>query len=175
MPARYKLLLGVVGLVVLTDQITKTLVDKSMAIYATRPLIPGLLDLHYIRNTGAAFGFLSGSHSAFRIPFFIVVSLFAIGIILYLFRKMEESEQVVPLALSLVLGGAIGNLIDRVRLGEVIDFIYAHYRRFAWPAFNVADITITVGVILLILRMFVFQGRASREASRPDNQPDARP
>ena len=76
---------------------------------------------------------------------------------------MEESEVVVPVALSMVLGGAVGNLIDRIRLGEVIDFIYFHYQRFAWPAFNVADIAITAGVLLLILRMFFLEKRKDPE------------
>ncbi len=160
---RYLLLFLVGGVVVALDQVTKVWVDHSMRLYGTKPIISGFLDFHYIRNSGAAFGFLSGSQSQFRIPFFVGISILAIGIILYLFHKMEESEIVVPVALSLVLGGAVGNLIDRVRLGEVIDFIYFHYMRFAWPAFNVADIAITVGVFLLILRMFFLEKRQSSE------------
>ena len=156
-PRRYNMLLGVGSLVVLIDQITKIWVDKTMKLYETTPIVPGLLDLHYIRNTGAAFGFLSGSHAGFRIPFFILVSSVAIGIILFLFYKLEESEVVMPLALSLVLGGAIGNLIDRIRLGEVIDFILFHYKAFQWPSFNVADIGISVGVTLLVLKIFLFE------------------
>lgn len=158
-PHRYSLLLGVGSLVVLIDQATKIWVDKTMNLYESTPIVPGLLDLHYIRNTGAAFGFLSGSHSGFRIPFFILVSSVAIGIILFLFYKLEDSEVMMPLALSLVLGGAIGNLIDRIRLGEVIDFILFHYKAFQWPAFNVADIGITVGVTLLVLRIVVLEKR----------------
>ncbi len=158
-PRRYSLLLVVGGLVVLIDQATKIWVHQTMRIYESTPIVPGLLDFHYIRNTGAAFGFLSGSHAGFRIPFFILVSSVAIGIILYLFWKLEESEVVMPLALSLVLGGAIGNLIDRIRLGEVIDFILFHYKAFRWPAFNVADIGITIGVFLLIIRIFLFERR----------------
>jgi signal peptidase II len=150
-------LLGVGSLVVLIDQITKIWVDKTMNLYESTPIVPGLLNLHYIRNTGAAFGFLSGSHAGFRIPFFILVSCLAIGIILFLFYKLEESEIVMPLALSLVLGGAIGNLIDRIRLGEVIDFILFHYKAFQYPAFNVADIGITVGVALLVLKIFLLE------------------
>lgn len=149
---------------VLIDQGTKIWVDTSMRLYESRPLIPGLLDLHYIRNTGAAFGFLAGSSIAFRIPFFIVISTLAVGIILFLFHKLEESEAVVPVALALVLGGAMGNLVDRVRLGEVIDFILIHYKRFQWPAFNVADIGISVGVGLLIIRMFLLERRESKRA-----------
>ena len=158
-PRRCNMLLGVGSLVVLIDQITKIWVDKTMNLYESTPIVPGLLDLHYIRNTGAAFGFLSGSHAGFRIPFFILVSSFAIGIILFLFYKLEDSEVVMPLALSLVLGGAIGNLIDRIRLGEVIDFILFHYKAFRWPAFNIADIGITVGVTLLVFRILVLEKR----------------
>jgi signal peptidase II len=158
-PNRYNVLLGVGSLVVLIDQITKIWIDKTMSLYQSTPIVPGLLDLHYIRNTGAAFGILSGSHTGFRIPFFILVSSVAIGIILFLFYKLEESEVMMPLALSLVLGGAIGNLIDRIRLGEVIDFILFHYKAFQWPAFNVADIAITVGVTLLVLKIFLLEKR----------------
>jgi signal peptidase II len=165
-PARYGLLIGVGSLVVLIDQVTKIWVDRTMRYGESRPILEGFLDLHYIRNTGAAFGFLSGSHSDFRIPFFIVVSTVAIGIILYLFHHLEDSEVMMPLALSLVLGGAVGNLIDRIRLGEVIDFILVHYKSFLWPAFNVADIGITVGVGLLVLRILFFE-RGEQEKSGP--------
>lgn len=156
-PRRYNLLLGVGGLVVLLDQITKIWVHKNLRLYETKPIVSEFFDLHYIRNTGAAFGFLSGSHAGFRIPFFVLVSSVAIGIILYLFYKLEESEVMMPLALSLVLGGAIGNLVDRIRQGEVIDFILIHYKAFHWPAFNVADIAITAGVGLLVVRIFLFE------------------
>ena len=156
-PWRYSLLLFVAGSVVLLDQITKVWVDRTIRIYDSQTIIPGILDLYYIRNSGAAFGFLSGSQAGFRIPFFILVSVVAVGIILFLFYKLEDSEVMMPVALSLVLGGAIGNLVDRIRLGEVIDFILFHYKAFRWPAFNVADIAITVGVFLLVLRIFFFE------------------
>ncbi len=160
---RYIMLLLSMGILVALDQVTKIWIDQNMRLYESRPILEGFLDLHYIRNPGAAFGLLSRSDSPFRIPFFVGVSFLAIGVILYLFHKVEPSEVLVPVALSLVLGGAVGNLIDRVRLGEVIDFIYFHYRRFAWPAFNVADIAITVGVFLLILRMFFLEKKAPAE------------
>jgi signal peptidase II len=82
-----------------------------------------------------------------------------VGIILFLFHKLEDSEIMMPLALSLVLAGAVGNLLDRVRLGEVIDFILVNYKGFHWPAFNVADIAITVGVSLLVLRIFLLDSK----------------
>ena len=160
---RYLQLLLIGGGVILLDQVTKYWIHNNMGLYDTRPIISGFLDLHYIRNTGAAFGFLSGIQPSIRIPFFIGISVVAIGIILYLFHKMEESRYVVPVALSLVLGGAIGNLVDRVRTGEVVDFLFIHYKRFQWPAFNVADIAITVGVSLLILHMFFLEKRLETE------------
>jgi signal peptidase II len=158
-PHRYNMLLWLGGIVVLVDQITKLWVERNMRVYESKTIIPGLFDLHYIRNTGAAFGFLSGSHAGFRIPFFILVSAVAVGIILFLFHKLDDSEVMMPVALSLVLGGAVGNLVDRIRLGEVIDFLLIHYKAFHWPAFNVADIAITVGVSLLVLRIFLLDKR----------------
>jgi signal peptidase II len=158
--ARKYIFLGLIGGgVVLLDQWTKIWIDANMRLFETRRVIPGLFDLHYVRNPGAAFGFLSGSHADFRIPFFVGISVLAIGIILFLFSKIEGSERLVPVALSLILGGALGNLIDRIRLGEVIDFLLLHYKRFQWPAFNVADTTITVGVFLLLFRMVLMERR----------------
>jgi len=150
---KYGLLALVAGGVVALDQASKFWVDTHMRLYETKALIPGFFDLHYIRNTGAAFGLLSRTDADLRVPFFIVVSVVASAIILFLFHRLRDADKVLPFALSLVLGGAIGNLIDRIRLGEVIDFFYIHYKGFHWPAFNVADTAITVGVFLLILRM----------------------
>ncbi len=150
----YSTLILLSGLVVLVDQWTKLWIHGTFRIGESKTIISGFLDLHYIRNTGAAFGFLSGTHASFRIPFFIVISLLAIGILFYMFRKMEAAEGPWALvSISLVLGGALGNLIDRVRLGEVIDFISVHYRGFRWPAFNVADTAITIGVFLFMYRI----------------------
>jgi len=163
---RYTILVLFAGIVFLADQLTKIWIHKTLRLGEGISIIPGLLDLHYIRNTGAAFGFLSGTHSTFRIPFFIGISVVAIGVIFYLFRKIEDSMVLIPLALSLVLGGALGNLIDRIRLGEVIDFILIHYQRFHWPAFNVADTAITVGVFLLLYHI-LFPGK--RELPAPSS------
>ena len=156
---KYFLLGVIVGGLVLVDQWTKAWIDTNMRLYETRPILPGLFELQYVRNTGAAFGFLSGSHADFRIPFFIGISVVAIGVILYLFSKLEGSEWMAAVSLSLILGGAVGNLIDRIRLGEVIDFLLLHYRKFQWPAFNVADMAITAGVFLLLFRMVLMERR----------------
>lgn len=154
---KYGLLVLVAGSVIALDQGSKLYVDSRLALYDTRALIPGFFDLHYIRNTGAAFGFLSRADAHFRVPFFIGVSLVATAILLYLFHRFRRADRWLPIAFSLVLGGALGNLIDRIRLGEVIDFFYVHYKSFHWPAFNVADVAISVGVFLLVLRMAVLE------------------
>ncbi len=108
----------------------------------------------YVENPGAAWGFLSGSASSLRTPFFLVVSLFAMGYILAYFRRTHAGQRVLRGGLALVFGGAVGNFCDRVRLGYVIDFIDWHwYDRFTWPTFNVADAGITIGVIILLLEM----------------------
>ncbi len=119
-------------------------------------LIRDFLDFQYAENCGGAFGFLHGASESLRRPFFVVVSIGAIGFIVYLFRTVEPGQKLSKWALPLVLGGAIGNLVDRVRLGYVVDFIHAHWRtRAHWPTFNVADIAITVGIGLMLLEYIV--------------------
>jgi len=104
-----------------------------------------------VRNKGAAFGIFADS--AFRIPFFISVSFIAAIGIIWFYRKLEEQQRLLQWALALIFSGAIGNLIDRIRFGEVIDFVDAHWYQHHWPAFNVADSCISVGVALLLLDM----------------------
>jgi signal peptidase II len=110
----------------------------------------------YVENPGAAWGFLSGSASALRTPFFLLVSLFAMAFIITYFRRTTPGQRLLRVGLALVFGGAIGNFLDRVRLGYVIDFIDWHwYDKATWPTFNVADAAITVGVLILLLEMFL--------------------
>jgi signal peptidase II len=110
----------------------------------------------YVENPGAAWGFLSGSASSLRTPFFLLVSLFAMAFIITYFRRTTPAQKILRVGLALVFGGAIGNFLDRVRLGYVIDFIDWHwYDRATWPTFNVADAAITVGVLILLLEMFL--------------------
>jgi signal peptidase II len=123
----------------------------------------------YVENPGAAWGVLSGSASALRTPFFLVISIFAMGFILTYFRRSEAHQRLLRVGLSLVFGGAIGNFCDRLRLGYVIDFIDWHwYQKATWPTFNVADAGISIGVILLLLDMVSTPqptGRVSLEES----------
>jgi signal peptidase II len=152
MPFRYRLLL-LVSLVVLTlDQATKYYIDSHFALYESVTVLPNFFHISYVRNQGAAFGLLA--NHAFRVPFFISVAVIAaIGILWYLHRLGDGPKRHI-LALSLIFSGAVGNLIDRIRLGEVIDFIVVHWYQYHWPAFNVADSSICIGVGLLLLDLW---------------------
>ena len=109
----------------------------------------------YAENTGAAFSFLASQPESFRRPFFLIVSVVAMGAIIWYFKKSPIEDRVSRIALALVFGGALGNFIDRVRLGYVIDFISWHwYDKAAWPTFNIADSGISVGVALLLITSF---------------------
>ncbi|WP_432823612.1 signal peptidase II [Trichloromonas sp.] len=152
MPFRYRLLLLVSLVVLALDQATKLYIDSRFALYESVTVFENFFHITYVRNKGAAFGILADN--AFRVPFFITVaSLAAIGILWYL-HKLGEGQKLHVLALSLIFSGAVGNLIDRIRLGEVIDFLDAHWYQHHWPAFNVADSAICVGVGLLLLDMW---------------------
>jgi len=150
---KYRPALIIGGTVLVLDQITKALVNNLMQLYQSVEIVPNFAHLTYLKNTGAAFGFLAGARSPLRILFFVLVSSVAIGCVLYLLKNLRSGRMAPVVSLSLILGGAIGNLIDRLRMGEVIDFIDLHWHHLHWPAFNVADSAITIGVILLFIQM----------------------
>ncbi|MBE9503646.1 MAG: signal peptidase II [Proteobacteria bacterium] len=151
---KYKLLLIITSLIVISDQVAKIFVDRTMHLYQSIEVLENFFHITYIRNKGAAFGMLSGADSSLRVPFFLVMSTLAIGVIVYIIHKDEGKRDLFPITMALILGGAIGNMIDRLRLGEVIDFLDVHWYQHHWPAFNIADSAITVGAGLLILYMF---------------------
>lgn len=126
-------------------------------------VVADFFHLRYVENPGAAWGFLSGSAAAWRTPFFLTVSLGAMGFILKQFRSSHATQPLMRVALACVFGGALGNFVDRVRLGYVIDFIDWHLgEAFTWPTFNVADAAISVGVIVLIATMLFDNSSPSR-------------
>jgi signal peptidase II len=140
--------------IVLLDQASKFAVVHTMRLGQSIPIIPGLFNLSYVLNPGAAFGILASHSPSFRSPFFVGVSLLAIGLIIYYYhRYLPEPTRLPGAALGLILGGAVGNLIDRVRVGMVIDFLDVYVSESHWPAFNVADAAISIGVCLMLLRM----------------------
>jgi signal peptidase II len=148
------LLSGIIALVVIiTDQITKSIIKAYIPLYKSIPVIDEFFNITHIKNTGGAFGILSGMNSLF---FIIASSVALLIVILYLIRLPENNLWLIT-SLSLISGGAIGNMIDRVRSGEVIDFIDLFYDRFHWPAFNIADSSITIGVFILFINLLTFR------------------
>jgi signal peptidase II len=150
---KYILFFFPVVIILLLDQVTKSLVMLNMTLGESVTVIDGFFNITYIRNPGAAFGFLADSSPTFRSIFFLGVAVMAIIMILYLIKKISDEKRLLTVCLSLILGGAVGNLIDRVRFGEVTDFLDFYLFSYHWPAFNVADSAITVGAIILVLEM----------------------
>jgi signal peptidase II len=142
---------SIIGAILALDQFTKYLVEKYLRMYEVVPVISGFFNLTRVRNKGAAFSLLSTAPDGFRSVFFISVSLAAIAVIGMLIRKANDRLLVV--SFSFIAGGAVGNLVDRVRFGEVVDFIQWYVKSWYWPSFNVADSAITVGVALLVIDM----------------------
>jgi signal peptidase II len=157
MKSKYIILVCLAGLVIVVDQITKLYIAHHFQLHESMNIIPNLFNFTYVRNTGAAFGLLSQAPESFRIPFFIIVPLIALTIIVLVFKKTKETEILMITALSLILGGAVGNFIDRLRFNYVIDFLDFHWKTYHWPAFNVADASIVIGVSLLIYYTLVHE------------------
>jgi len=149
---RYKVML-IVGAISLTlDQLSKLYIDQTFNLYQSLVVIENFFNITYVRNQGAAFGIFADS--SLRMPFFITIAVVASVIIIWVIHRLKDQQKLFGFGLSLILSGAIGNLIDRIRLGEVIDFIDVHWYQHHWPAFNVADSAISVGVALLLLDMW---------------------
>ncbi len=164
---KYTILGVLTPLIVIFDQITKLEVIEHFRLGQTLPIISGFFDLTYVRNTGAAFGILAHADPQWRVPFFIVVPLAALGAIAYVFRKISAYDLKMSVALSLVIGGAIGNLIDRARLNYVIDFLLFHWKyEWQFPAFNVADSAICIGVGILMLDLLLEGKEGKADAPR---------
>jgi signal peptidase II len=145
------LFLAITGLVVLLDQLSKIWIVASLRLHEGFPLIDGFFNIVHVRNPGAAFGFLAAAPPLFRSVFFIAVTVAAILLILRYLRVSRIEEPSLVWALALILSGAVGNLIDRVRFGEVVDFLDVYVGAYHWPAFNVADSAITVGAVMLMM------------------------
>jgi signal peptidase II len=129
--------------------------EKHPAAVRVISVLDDFWHFRYAENPGAAFSFLASADSSWRVPFFLVVSVVAMAAILWYYRNSKPEHVVFRCSLALVFGGAIGNLIDRARLGYVIDFISWHwYEKAAWPTFNIADSAISVGVVLLLISSF---------------------
>jgi len=149
--------------VILLDRATKMAIIQILRLGQGIPVIPGFFDVVFILNPGAAFGFLATLSDQVRNPLFILVSILAVILILFYHTRYLRSHRLVSVALGLILGGATGNLIDRLRYGMVVDFLDVHVGPYHWPAFNVADSAISIGVGLMILDMLLDWHRAGRK------------
>ncbi len=149
---KYRTLSIIAAVILILDQTTKLYVDANFRLHESVPVIRDFFHLTYVRNKGAAFGIFSDS--AMRIPFFISVSIIAMLGILWYVRQIRADQKLALFSLSLIFAGACGNLVDRIRLGEVIDFFDVFWQRYHWPAFNIADSAISVGVTLLFIEMW---------------------
>ena len=148
---RYGFLLGITLVLILVDQASKSYIMNTMYLHQSIPVIPEFFSLTYIRNPGAAFGILAQSSGAFRTVFFLVTSVFALGLLGTIFIRLHPTDWWGQLTIVSIFGGAIGNLIDRLQFGEVIDFLDFYVSGYHWPAFNVADSAISVGVVSLLI------------------------
>ncbi len=140
-------------LALVLDQASKLFIDSSMQLYQSIPVIP-FFNLTYVHNTGAAFSFLSEAGGWQR--WFFAGLAFVISVVIAIWlSRLQKHETLLAVALSLILGGAVGNLIDRLAYGYVIDFLDVYYGAKHWPAFNIADSSITLGVALMLIESFL--------------------
>ena len=143
-----------IALIVFTlDQVSKAVVEANIPLHEGRAIIPGLLRLTNVKNRGAAFGIFADSPSEGRIAVLILLSVVALAVVVTLLWRNQPTARRMGLGLALILGGAIGNLFDRLVQGSVVDFLDFYLRSYHWPAFNVADSAIVIGAGLLLLDM----------------------
>ncbi|OGQ22303.1 MAG: signal peptidase II [Deltaproteobacteria bacterium RIFCSPLOWO2_02_FULL_44_10] len=169
---KYKFLFLITPIVLFLDQLTKWLVVKEIPYSSRIPIIPGYFDLVHFRNRGAAFGMLSELPDHIRPFFFYGIAVVAVIVLFFYFRSLKGEEKLMPITLSLILGGIFGNILDRLRYGDVVDFLSFHFQEkiirgvyLEWPAFNVADSAITVAMMLLIVSTLKTKGSHDRQKS----------
>ena len=143
---------------VIADHLTKAIVSQKIALLTNIRVVPGFFNLTHIRNRGAIFGFFSRSGSQLIYIVLTLASLAALGLVIYYFFKTPTSERFMKISLSLILAGALGNLIDRIFRGYVVDFLDFYVKNWHWPSFNIADASITIGGFILIF-IFLFKRR----------------
>ena len=147
---RLRLAAAVAAAVVVVDQATKAVVAHAMALHQSIDVLP-FFALTYLRNTGAAFGVLAAAPASVRLPLFFGVTVVAVAALVGFVRRTPPGARALVAALGAVLGGALGNLVCRLRFGEVIDFLDLHWGDLHWPPFNVADSAITIGVAIVLI------------------------
>lgn len=152
---KYIKLAIIAGLIILSDQISKAVILNTLSLYDSVAVIPGFFSITHIHNPGGVFGVFADQSALVRKLLFLVVSTFAAGFVLYFYHKIPRTHSLLASAFALIFGGAIGNLIDRIYLGKVVDFLDFHIGSWHWPAFNIADSAISIGVIIFLFHILL--------------------
>ncbi len=152
------------GAIVVLDQLTKALIRMSVPLHSSRTIIPGLLDITHVQNSGAAFGILNAADFPYKAAVIALIATVALVSIAVFAAGLSPHQRLARFGLALILGGAAGNLVDRVTAGYVVDFVDVYWRHYHFWAFNVADSAITVGVIGMMLDMLGFGNRSDASA-----------
>lgn len=150
---KYTKLAVISGLVAILDQITKVIILKNISLHHSVTVIPQFFNITHIHNPGGAFGFMASQNSSVRNLLFLFLSSLAVCFIFYFYKNTPRTHPLLATGIALIFGGAIGNLIDRIRFGKVVDFLDFYIGTYHWPAFNVADSAITVGIIIFIFHI----------------------
>jgi len=149
------------GLVILIDQVTKALIVKHVPFYGSVKVIPGFFNLTHIHNKGAILGIFNSAKTSGIPILLLLLNAAALALVLYYFSKTSEKERAARIGLSLIVGGALGNVIDRIARGFVVDFLEMYAGKFHWPTYNVADSCITIGAVILIFSVIFRRPHAS--------------
>ena len=163
---KYAFVLTVAAIVLGLDQATKWYIRSTVGLYESVVVLDSFFHITHVRNAGGAFSLFAGAPNAVRLPFFVLVSIVAVTALLIFVGRVEPHRRLLLFALGAILGGALGNLVDRMLSGEVTDFLDFHWHGWYWPAFNVADSFISTGmVILLVYSFFVHEeGSGNQQA-----------
>ena len=153
-------LLTALGVIIL-DQVSKFIIAASIGFYESVPVIGGFFNLVHVRNRGMAFGLMNRPDAGISLYFLIAITIIAVLLIIIWSVRLKHEERGLLFGLSLILGGAVGNLIDRIRLKEVIDFLDIYLGSYHWPAFNIADSAITIGAIWIAVYIVFFNKAGS--------------
>lgn len=150
---KYLKLFGVGGTVIILDQITKAAVFILLPLHHSITVIPGFFNFTHIHNPGGAFGFMAHQSTSWRNLVFLFISSLAVCIIFYFYKSTPKTHPLLATGFSLIFGGAIGNMVDRIRLGKVVDFLDFYLGSYHWPAFNVADSAISIGIAIFLYHL----------------------
>ncbi len=168
MPTKMKWFLAALAVALPLDQITKYWIIAKFDYGEVHPVVPGWFDLTHVRNPGGAFSFFAHGPSEWRMAFFVGTTSIALVLLVIFLMRHESEARLSPLALGAIMGGALGNLIDRLVHGEVIDFLDIHiYGGYTWPTFNVADSAIVIGVAILMLEVLFFEQPGAESGDGP--------